>query len=76
MTLDLSQFTDLATEALRVHSMRYMAIAGAVAWFWDILLTLDEEVTFWKSDGRWIVKILYGVVSIFLTIFLSNRQLR
>ncbi|PVG00161.1 hypothetical protein CPB86DRAFT_783033 [Serendipita vermifera] len=61
MTLDLSQFTDIATEALRVHAVRYMAIVGAVAWFWDILITLDEEVTFWKTDARWLIKALYAI---------------
>ncbi|CAG7851908.1 SubName: Full=Uncharacterized protein {ECO:0000313/EMBL:CCA77551.1} [Serendipita indica DSM 11827] len=44
--------------------VQYVSVAGAVAYYYDYLLTVDEErLFFWKIGGGWIVRTIFVIVS-------------
>lgn len=49
----------------------YLTVIALVSWLWDILITLDEEVTLvWKRKGN-LVKTLYFLVGRFSKVIYS-----
>lgn len=52
----------LANGLLGVRASQYTLLAGSVAWFYDILQTLDSECTLLWSRGGKLVKFAYLVV--------------
>lgn len=48
----------LATSLTHFLAIDYTILAGAVIWGYDILLTLDDEVSLLWTRGGWFIKIL------------------
>ncbi|PVG01345.1 hypothetical protein CPB86DRAFT_699571 [Serendipita vermifera] len=65
----------LATSLTHFLAIDYTILAGAVIWGYDILLTLDDEVSLLWTRGGWFIKILYLTVSLVSIVFSRPRKI-
>jgi hypothetical protein len=71
-TLPESVLAHLELSVFHLVTCYFTIVAGFVIYFWDILITLDDEVNFVWTRGGTIVKLLYMVVSILPLVVLAS----
>lgn len=57
----------VAEVVFNIRVSRYTLVAGATVWAYDLLLTLDDELSLLWARGGLLIKVLYLMVSINVT---------